>query len=152
MKTCPICGSKAAPAASTCFECYYSFAEMSVRDVDDSDLRFRKRQAPPLLMLPGCACELNVELIRDGEVLRRLRSHRASIYVGSQPYNDLALEVEGLSARHLHLYRLEGHIWAELIGNGRADRLIVDGTQRESPCKLRSGSVIKLPAFRLRVS
>jgi uncharacterized membrane protein YvbJ len=50
MKTCPICGAKAAPDAYTCFDCYYSFHEMSARAVDDLDRRFLKRPTatPPL--------------------------------------------------------------------------------------------------------
>lgn len=31
MKTCPLCGARAADSAATCFECLYNFAAMSVR-------------------------------------------------------------------------------------------------------------------------
>jgi uncharacterized membrane protein YvbJ len=33
MKTCPICGSKAAKGAKTCYECYYRFSDQSTRNV-----------------------------------------------------------------------------------------------------------------------
>jgi hypothetical protein len=33
MKTCPICGAKAAVGARTCYECYYRFSDCSTRNV-----------------------------------------------------------------------------------------------------------------------
>jgi len=33
MKTCPICQSKAATGARTCFECYYRFSDRSTKNV-----------------------------------------------------------------------------------------------------------------------
>ncbi|MDR1412915.1 MAG: FHA domain-containing protein [Actinomycetes bacterium] len=150
MKTCPLCGAKASDEAATCFECYYSFAEMSARMTEENDAQIRRREIRPVLITPPLPDRcLKVELRRAGRLLRRVVSRRGSIYVGSRDYNDIVLVDNHISERHLHLYRSEGYLYAELL-NGQTS-LIIDENAHASPAKISDGACIELTDWSLTV-
>jgi hypothetical protein len=163
MKTCPICGAKAAPFAATCFECYYRFSDMSTRDVREElpNSRAPKKQeaqepvtahlTPAATTAALSSPALVLTLSCRGQLLYRIRSRKGSLYVGSMPYNDLVLSGDSaVCPRHAQVYQLDGRIYFELLdANATAS---IQGSPAQKLNTLDPGASINIGAFTLSLS
>lgn len=140
MKTCPICGAQAIDDAETCFDCLYSFANLSSEACDPRDLRAlgteptpqqkpTPQQEPtsaPVPITRETSGKIFLELWKRGHLATRYIAPAGSLYVGSAPFNDVALTTQPIARRQLHLYRENGCLYAEVLDTSTS-RLFLNG-------------------------
>jgi len=155
MKTCPICGARAVENATTCFECLYSFIEMSISPVEKEEERDEVVEAPSegpaeSVRVGDCTDDIFLELWRKGRLQKRFISHNGSLYIGSAGFNDVFLQSSRVAKRQLHLYRQGGDMYLDVLDFSYP--VFLNGQELDGAVPVKADDAISLEDVRLVVS
>lgn len=115
MKKCPMCGSAAVENAAVCFECLYSFDQMSCAAMmapARGSVAVGGQPESFDVLVDDPDCGHNTYSLSDG-----------ALHVGRLPSNDIVVSDPMVSRRHLRLFIDRGQVWAEVIAAKNPPRL-----------------------------
>ncbi|MBK5211416.1 MAG: FHA domain-containing protein [Coriobacteriia bacterium] len=155
MKTCPICGARAVENATTCFECLYSFIEMSISPVEKEEEREEIAEVPSKKSFENAlsgehAGDIFLELWKKGRLQKKFISHNGSLYIGSAGFNDVFLKSSRVAKRQLHLYRQDGDMYLDILDFSYP--VFLNGQELDGAVPVKADDAISLEDVRLVVS
>lgn len=155
MKTCPICGARAVENATTCFECLYSFIEMSINPAEKEEERETPvevacEESSRSVLVGEHAEDIFLELWRKGRLQKRFISHNGSLYIGSAGFNDVFLRSSRVAKRQLHLYRQGGDMYLDVLDFSYP--VFLNGQELDGAVPVKADDAISLEDVRLVVS